>query len=311
MNTMPLSAAELCDAMRHHRAFDPSRLGRILGLDAQRGLLEVQSATSWATIAVELRPGDARAAAAAAHASLPNVGASLACNAAGPDGQPVVKHVHALTLVTPDGELRRLSRHREPELFSLVAGGFGLFGALYSVTLRIESMSQAVEKTVAPERIIVHPGRHADRPLELLLPPEQLERFVGATDACCNDWRVPLRFAEVRRTDAEEDSFLRWASRDFAQVRLHLAACEALGEKVRFVQARRDIIDAAIACGGRFQIASTPEATREQLDACYPQLAAFLEHKRRFDPQERLTNAWYLQQRSLIAGERCQVRWSH
>ena len=311
MNTMPLSAAELCEAMRHGRAFDPSRLDRILGLDAQRGLLEVQSATSWATIAAELRPGDARAAATAAGATLPNVGASVACNAAGPDGQPAVKHVQALTLVTPDGELRRLSRHRDAELFSLVAGGFGLFGALYSVTLRIESLAQAVQKAAAPQRMVLHRGRQGERPLELLLPPESLERFIGDTDGCCNDWRIPLRCAETRPTGSEDDSFLRWASRDFALVRLHLAACEGLGERVRLGQLRRDIIDAAIACGGRFQVASTREATREQLDACYPQLPAFLEHKRRFDPHERLTNAWYLHQRSLLAGERCEVRWSH
>src|SRR5690348_17419127 len=111
MNTLPLSAAELCDAMRHGRALDPSRLSRILGLDAERGLLEVQGATSWESIAAALRPGDVRTA-ETARTMLRNVGASLACNAAGPDGEPAVKHVHSMTLVTPEGELRRLSRER-------------------------------------------------------------------------------------------------------------------------------------------------------------------------------------------------------
>lgn len=306
----PLSAAELCEAMRHGRPFDAARLNRILGLDAQRGLLEVQGATAWARIAAELRPGDARAATAAAGTTLPNVGESLARNAPGPDGQPAVKHVHSLTLVTPDGELRRLSRHREAELFSLVAGGFGLFGALYSVTLRIETLSRAVEMAAAPQRLQLRPGQQTARPLELLLPPERLERFIADTDSSCVDWRVPLRSAEVRRTAPEEDSFLRWASREFTQVKLHFAACQGLGAQVRLAQLRREIVDAAIGCGGRFHIASTFEATREQLDACYPQLPAFLAEKRRFDPHERLTNGWYLHQRSLLAGEHCEVRWS-
>jgi hypothetical protein len=308
MSAMPLSAAELCDAMRHGRAFDPARLDRILGFDAQRGLLEVQGATPWPSIAATLRPGDVRAAAAAS-GILPNVGASLACNAPGPDGQPAVNHVHSLTLVTPEGELRRLSRQRERELFSLVVGGFGLFGALYSVTLRTETLASAVEKLAPPQRILLRPGQHAARPLELLLPPEALERFVGEADACCNDWRLPLRAAEVRNTGAEADSFLRWASRDFSQVKLHFSPCEELGGRVRLAQLRRELVAAAIACGGRFHIASTLEATRRQLEACYPQLPEFLEHKRRFDPHDRLTNGWYVHQRSVLLGERCEVRW--
>ncbi len=294
--------------MRHGRAFDAARLDRILGRDAERGLLEVQSATPWATIAAELLPGDARAAGAAGTA-LRTVADSLGCNPPGPDGDPSVKHFHALTLVTPDGELRRLSREREPELFSLVVGGFGLFGTLYSVTLRTDSLTTAVQKSSPPERVVLRTGARMARPLELLVPPEHLERFLADSELCSSDWRVPLAGAEVRRTGREADSFLRWASRDFTEVKLHFSRCEALGSHVRLAQLRRELIDLAIAAGGRFPIASTREATREQVVACYPQLPAFLEHKRRFDPHERLTNRWYLHQRRVLGEEPCQVRW--
>ncbi len=308
MNATPLSATELCDAMRHGRPFEPARLNRILSTDTARGLLEVQAATAWTTIAAALRPEDARAA-MAANGLLHSVADSLACNAPGPDGAPAVTHVQALTLVTPDGELRRLSRTREPELFSLVVGGFGLFGALYSAVLRIESLARAVEKAAPPQRIVLRPGASAPRPLELLLPPPALARFTAEAEARCTEWRIALCSAEIRPTEPEADSFLRWASRDFAQVKLRFAPGQGLGARVREAQLRRELVDAAIALGGRFHIASTPEATREQLDACYPQLPAFLEHKRRFDPHQRLTNSWYLHQRSLLAGERCAVRW--
>ena len=36
--TTPMSALELCDAIRSGKAFDASRLNRILGLDAMHGL---------------------------------------------------------------------------------------------------------------------------------------------------------------------------------------------------------------------------------------------------------------------------------
>lgn len=308
MSAMPLSAAELRDAMRQGRAFDADRLDRILGRDAERGLLEVQSATPWAAIAAELFPGDARAAGAASTA-LRTVAESLGCNPPGPDGDPSVKHIHALTLVTPDGELRRLSRQREPELFSLVVGGFGLFGTLYSITLRIDSLAAALEKSSSSERVVLRAGAPMRRPLELLVPPEQLERFLADSERCSSDWRVPLAAAEVRRTGREEDSFLRWASRDFTDVKLHFSRDEALGSHVRLAQLRRELIDLAIAAGGRFPIATMREATREQVEACYPQLRAFLEHKRRFDPHERLTNRWYLHQRRLLDAGNCEVRW--
>jgi hypothetical protein len=127
-------------------------------------------------------------------------------------------------------------------------------------------------------------------------------------DERCNDWRVPLSSVELRRTMPEEDTFLRWACSEFAEVKLGFGPCETLGGSVRCTQLRRELIDAAIAAGGRFQIASTLEATAEQTQICYPQLKAFLGHKRRFDPQERLTNPWYWHQRRLAEPPRSSVR---
>lgn len=309
MGTVPLSAAELCDAMRHNRSFDPARLSRILAVDEQQGLLEVQAATPWAAIAAQLRPGDERAS--AIRTTMPTVGESIARNAAGPDGQPAVTHLHSLTLATPEGELRRLSRNREAQLFALAVGGHGLFGAFYSVTLRIDSLARAVEEATRPQHIVLRPGREVAQPLELLLPPERLEGFIEEADARCRDWRIGLHSIELRRTAAEDETFLRWACREFAEVKLNLAAPEVLGTRIRSAQLRRELIGAAIAAGGRFQIASTSEATREQTEVCYPQLEAFLAQKRRFDPHERLTNGWYRHQRKLLSRELCQVRWSH
>jgi hypothetical protein len=309
MNAMPLSAAELCDAMRQGRAFDIGRLDRILRVDEERGLLEVQGETPWTAIAAQVRPADGRAA--AVRTSMATVGRSVACNAAGPDGQPAVAHVESLILVTPEGELRRVSRQKDGELFSLAVGGQGLFGVFYSVTLRMASLLCAVARAAPPEKIHLHPGRHSPKALELLLPPEALEKFVAATDARCNDWRIALRSVELRRTAPEQETFLRWARREFVQLKLNLSAGETLGARVRSVQLRSELIDAAIAAGGSFAIASTEDATREQVKACYPQLEAFLGHKRRFDPHERLSNDWYRHQRALLAGEQCQPRWIH
>lgn len=304
----PMSAQELRDAIREGRALDTSRLNRILGIDVVHGLLEVQAATSWQAIAAELRPGDARAN---VRTTMPTVGESIARNAAGPDGKPAVTHVASLTLVMSDGELRRVSRHREPELFALAVGGQGLFGTLYSITLRIASLAQAVEQAAQPEQLTLRPNSSARRKLTLLLPPEAVDPFMQEADARCADWRLPLQSVTVRRTQAEEDSFLRWARRDYAEVELGFAEPGRLGGSVRSTQLNHELIDAAIAAGGSFPIACTPDATREQTEACYPQLKAFLAAKRRFDPNERVVNAWYVHQRSLLSRQACEVRWSN
>jgi hypothetical protein len=306
--TMPLSALELREAVRSGQPVDTSRLNRILGIDAQRGLLEVQAATPWQSIATEMRPGDSRAN---VPTTMPTVGESIARNAAGPDGSPAVNHVASLTLVMADGELRRVSRHRDPELFALAVGGQGLFGTMYSITLNIPSLARAVEKQGAPKIVKLQREIRGQQALDLLLPPEAIDAFVKETDERCRDWRVPLQSVSVRNTVGEEETYLRWAQRDYCDLRLSIARLRGLGAAVRTAQLRRELIDAAIAAGGSFPIASTPDATREQTEACYPQLKSFLAEKRRFDPHERVVNAWYLHQKDLLKRESVEVRWSN
>jgi len=305
--TKPVSATELCEAVRQGHALDTSALNRILAIDAARGLLEVQAATPWRTIAAELRPGDARAA--AVRTTMPTVGESIERNAAGPDGLPAVGHVASLALVTPAGEVQRVSRSRNPELFALAVGGHGLFGTTYSVTLRIETLARAVERATLPERVVLKPASRAWNTIDLLLPPEAVEGFTRETDTRCADWRVPLQSVELRRTLQEEDSFLRWACSDYAEIRLAFAQPDVIGAAVRCAQLRGELIDAAIRAGGRFHIAST-DASRAQTDACYPQLRSFLAQKRRFDPEERLVNPWYVRQKGLFTRTACDVRFA-
>ena len=305
----PISALELCEAVRNGQPVDRNTLDRILRIDETQGLIEVQAATSWHAIAAQLRAGDARARVLT---TMPTVGESLARNAAGPDGTPVVAHVASLALVTPEGELRRVSRSREAELFALTIGGHDLFGILYSVTLRLASLARAVERAKDPQqRLSKAHAATAEHALELLLPPEAVEPFVDESETRCNDWRIPLCSVALRETTAEEDTFLRWARRDYLELSLGLARGPGLGGCVRAAQLRRELIDAAIAAGGSFQIATTTDATREQTRTCYPELAEFLAHKRRFDPNERFANDWYCHQRAVVTREPCEVRWAN
>ena len=304
--SLPLSAQELCESIRASLCFDPARLDRVLRVDATRALVEVQSGVRWKDLAAHLRPGDTRAR--DARTTCLSIGESVARNAAGPDGRPTVGHVESFTMVTPDGQLRRIDRIGNPGLFSLVVGGQGLFGALYSVTLRIESLARSLEAACTPESLIESVSSVA-RQLVLLVPPAELEALIAGCRQLCAEWRISLGSLAVRRVLAERETFLRWAGRDYAEVSLGLAAGTTLGAEVRHTQLRRGLIDLAIVHGGGFPIACTPEATRAQTEACYPQLAGFLAEQRRVDPHQRWANDWLRRQRSLLACEPCEVRW--
>jgi FAD/FMN-containing dehydrogenase len=306
--SIPLSAYELRDAVRYGQRFDPSRLDRILRPEDNRGLIEVQAGASWQAIANLLRPGDTESEAASLRATMRTIGDSIARNTAGPDGRPAVTHVESLTLVTPEGELRRINRIGQSSLFALVVGGQGLFGTLYSATMRVSSLLSSADETVKAG--VPEPSNCAPDALQLLIPPEALERFVADAQARCDDWRVGVEGVHVRGVLPEEDTFLRWARRQYTEVSLQLGRLSTIGGVVRGTQLRRELIDAAIAAGGSFPIARTPDATCEQVAACYPELPEFLAEKRRIDPSEKLVNGWYLHHRSLFSRGACETRWN-
>jgi hypothetical protein len=305
--SIPLSAQELCQSVRSAAAFDPSRLDRVLGIDETRGVVEVQSATPWKVLAERLRPGDPRARSVrTTHAT---VGESLACNAAGPDGRPTVDHVESFTMVTPDGHLRRVDRTGNPALFALVVGGQGLFGALYSVTLRVDSLERALSEAQTPTSVVGSAPIQKTRKLVLLVPQARVDALIAGCRERCAEWRVDLAGVAVRRIRADQETFLRYAARECAEVSIVLDAGAHLGAEVRLTQLRHSLIDLAIAHGGGFAIACTRDATREQTRACYPQLTGFLAEQRRIDPQQRWVNGWLRHQRNLLEREPCEVRW--
>lgn len=306
---LPLSALELCEAVRLARPIDHARLNRVLRVEGSA--VEAQAGVGWETLAALLtRSGSKRSSPYAPGATL---GETIACNAAGPDGRPAVAHVDSLALVTPDGQLRRVSRLSNRQLFALAVGGYRLFGVLYSVTLRLDSLAAAVAD--APPTEVLHAAAAAApaavRSLRLLVPPEQAGAFLDDARRCCDEWRIGLVSLEARHIRAEKETYLRWAPRDYTEVTLGLIAPPALGASVRMKQLATQLIDAAISRGGAFPIACTPQATRAQTLACYPQLGDFLGEQRRIDPQQKMVNGWARHQRRVLAPPACAVRWEH
>ncbi len=78
-----------------------------------------------------------------------SLGGALAANAHSRRlrSRPIVEDVEAFTLIDAEGHARRCSRTENPDLFGLAIGGYGLFGIMTSVRLRLERRRK-VERVV-------------------------------------------------------------------------------------------------------------------------------------------------------------------
>jgi FAD/FMN-containing dehydrogenase len=124
---------------------DTRRLNRVLGFDAARGLVEVEAGIQWPEL-VEylLRVQDGQwpqwgIAQKQTGGDYLTLGGTLSANAHGRGltMKPFIGDVESFTLIDSEGNTRRCSRAENAELFALAIGGYGLFGVIYSVELRL------------------------------------------------------------------------------------------------------------------------------------------------------------------------------
>lgn len=124
---------------------DMRQLNRVLDFNLEKGTMEVQAGAFWPGLITEyLRQQEGQGeqwgiAQKQTGADTLSIGGTLAANAHGRGltMAPFISNVESFTLVNADGELVICSRRQNPELFRLAIGGYGLFGIVCSVTLRL------------------------------------------------------------------------------------------------------------------------------------------------------------------------------
>ena len=133
---------------------DVSSLSGVRGIDADGGLLDVEAGAEWPAVIRALansRWGIRQKQTGADRLSL---GGAIAANAHGRGltMQPFVGDVESLTLLGPGGETLECSRTKNADLFRLCHGGYGLFGIVSSLRLRL-SPKRKVERVVELQKI--------------------------------------------------------------------------------------------------------------------------------------------------------------
>jgi len=124
---------------------DSRSLNRVISFDRERGLIEAEAGIQWPDLIrnyLETQRDTVRPwgiAQKQTGADTFTLGGSLSSNVHGRGlvMKPVISNVEAFTLINGDGKMVRCSRTENDELFRLAIGGYGLFGMMNTVTLRL------------------------------------------------------------------------------------------------------------------------------------------------------------------------------
>jgi FAD/FMN-containing dehydrogenase len=373
-------------------------------LDSDKRILRVGAGARWREIVPWL---DVRGYSVAVMQSNDDfsVGGSISVNCHGwqHDHQPIASTVLSLRLMKADGSIVTCSRDVNVELFSLVLGGYGLFGVILDVELKVvpneryKAESEVIasdqyvgrfmdkvrgspdigmvygrlsivpgEKTFLREAILtvfrlapctreeipalaasglnslrrqvfraqigsdkgkeirwqaektlgeqvtnryvsrnqlfnegagIYQEHNADRTdilHEYFIPPDRVAAFLDRARAIVPKHHGDLLNVTIRNIMEDTDTFLRYANQELFAFVMLFNQPRTRDADTRMEEMTRELVDAAIACGGRYYLPYRLHASKGQMARAYPNAAAFFERKRHYDPEEIFQNQFYI-----------------
>ncbi|OAI47686.1 hypothetical protein AYO44_09300 [Planctomycetaceae bacterium SCGC AG-212-F19] len=132
---------------------------------------------------------------------------------------------------------------------------------------------------------------------EYFVPPEQVTPFLDLLRVIIPRHHGDLLNVTVRTVREDKDVFLRYADRDMFAFVLMFSQERTADADRQMEGLTQELIDAALACGGRYYLPYRLHARPEQLRLAYPQVSAFFDFKSRHDPDGIFQNQWYLKYR--------------
>jgi len=124
---------------------DMSKMNRVLNFDSSQGLIEVEAGIQWPKFVdyyLDLQKNqDKQWGIAQKQTGADNfsIGGTISSNSHGRGlkMKPIIENIESLVILNHKNELIKCSRDENGDLFRLVVGGYGLFGVVVSVTLRL------------------------------------------------------------------------------------------------------------------------------------------------------------------------------
>ncbi|HYT62515.1 MAG TPA: FAD-binding oxidoreductase [Gemmatimonadales bacterium] len=149
---------------------------RVLAIDTITPAVTVESGATWDEVQRALAP-HRLALKVMQSSNIFTVGGTLSANAHGRDVDvmQIVEVVQRFRLLLADGSVVEVSRTQHPELFGLVIGGYGMYGVILDVTLRVtrdelyEQNAVVMDYTAFPAYFAQHIAPPRDSGIALLL----------------------------------------------------------------------------------------------------------------------------------------------
>jgi FAD/FMN-containing dehydrogenase len=397
---------------------DTRQLNRILSFTPESGIIEVESGCEWGKLIhylIEAKENNRNLGIIQKPKGSDEItiGGSLGSNihSRGLNFSPLISNIESFTLIDAEGTIKTCSRTENSNLFQLAIGGYGLFGFIYSVKIRlaervrlsrrVDLMSindvasfyyQSVQqgalygdfefsmaensldymkngffvtyypentdtaiKSDAPDlplveenlNYLVHVNKekafdiyqdfhlktanqlfwsdthqlgtyknnyHKDidkrlnskypgteNIMEVFIPLNALASFFEIVRNDFLKHHIDLIYGTVRFIKKDTESFLPWAKNDFACVIFNLHTVHTSAGINQVKQAFQRLINRVIAYKGTYYLTYNAYASRQQVEACYPNFADFLKLKLKHDPTERFQSDWYQHYKKLFA----------
>ncbi|GMQ77441.1 MAG: hypothetical protein BMS9Abin01_2789 [Gammaproteobacteria bacterium] len=289
---------------------DMTAMDRVLAFDAHKGHIDVEAGICWPELLAWLarvqrdRQPQWGIRQKQTGADRISIGGTLSANAHGRglNMKPFVDDVESFTLLGADGRIRTCSRDRNSELFALAIGGYGLFGIIVTVRLRLmrrTKMQRLVSVIDLTELVAAVEDRVATGCLygdfQFAIDPLSDDFLRKGIFSCYQPIRdnavMPTRQKELHAEDWTHLLYLAHVhkSRAFEIYSRHYLSTHRQRYWSNSHQLSEYLDD------------YHRWASRRQVQSCYPEFARFLELKMQYDPGERFQSEWYRHYKSMFA----------
>ncbi len=126
---------------------------------------------------------------------------------------------------------------------------------------------------------------------EYFVPVDSLSAFMPRMRAVLQTHEVNAMNVSIRHALADPGTYLAWAPNEVFAFVLYYKQNTDPAARREVARWTRELIDAAIASGGRYYLPYQPVATRAQFARAYPNSVKLLDEKHRVDPTGKFTNA--------------------
>ncbi len=176
---------------------DQQHMSKIINLDVANKKITVQPGILWSDIQEAINQLGLAVAAMQSYCDF-SVGGSIGVNAHGQDFRfaPIAQTTESMVIVDANGDLKRLSRMENSELFCLFIGGYGLFGVIVEVTL------QLVDNTMLKKEVEITDNKSVFDVSEALLNDNDIALYSARFDMSTD--RFMKRMITIAYRDTHE-----------------------------------------------------------------------------------------------------------